>query len=78
MNAILAACMASLFAWWIWSLKQELAHSHSQPAANPGSTQMEEPNMPMVEHKPRPPERPIYQDSPKRRNSGGVAVWTIT
>lgn len=82
MNAILALCMVSLFAWWVWSLKQELAHYQGQATAGTGFAPAPAP-APTPEytapiHAARPQERPIYTESPKRRNAGGVAVWTIS
>lgn len=78
MNAILALCMVSLFAWWVWSLKQELAHYQGQATAGAGFVPVPAPEFAAQPHAARPPERPIYAESPKRRNAGGVAVWTIT
>ena len=85
MNTILAVCMAALFSWWIWSLKQELARTHGHASGGePAEPAPAHPHAhPVHAHAAVPvktthaPARPNYQESQKRRNSGGVAVWTI-
>lgn len=80
MNTILAVCMATLFSWWICSLKIELAKRQSQPPAK-SETPPPEPVIPAdLLAKPHPVHahaHPQHQESAKRRNAGGVPVWTI-
>ena len=89
MSTFFSICIAALFSWWVWSLKQELSSVH-----DPGASAAEDGEegthtvagaLSHVMHPvPQPVAPPVARVSPrehpspvKQRRSDGVPVWTI-
>jgi hypothetical protein len=82
MNAVLAICMAAVFAVWVWSLKQELARFENLQSIN-GTPSHDSPphSTPIITHQShhqesRPVRTPVTTPA-KHRNADGVPVWVI-
>lgn len=90
-STVFSMCITALFAWWVWSLKQELSATHEPGTLVTGTNGTADQSHATtstthVVHHPThqhavgvsPASHPEQPPSPKRRRSDGVPVWTIT